>query len=304
MVKWLLKLMLRLVALIPFSVLYLISDCLYYLVYYVIRYRRKVVHKNLRECFPEKTDAERMKIEKGFYRFFVDNILEICKLAYMSKAEMSRRMRFTNIEAVNSLLREGRSVSMFLGHYGNWEWVSSMPLHLPGEALGVQIYHKLDNESVDSLMLEMRGRMGATSVEMRHTARFITRLKNEGKVCIVGFIADQSPWRSESHYSLPFLHHMTPVLTTTEKITKHYDFEAFFLRVIRVKRGYYEAELVKMSDNPKDLPDYRLTDIYYRMLEKEIIGKPELYLWSHKRFKRARLMNEDEERETADKFGL
>lgn len=283
----LLSFFLRLFSYVPFGILYIISDCLYFLVYYIFRYRRRIVRKNLTESFPEKNEHEVKKIEKRFYSFFTDNMLECLKMFTISREEMLRRVKFTDLEEVNNLMRSGRSVSLFLGHYGNWEWMSSIPLHMDKDVTGAQIYHKLSNKNMDRLMLYIRERMGAVCVEMHKTARYVTELTARNKVCMIGFIADQSPRKKDSRHFLHFLNHNTPVLTGTEKITKHYDFEAFFLDVKRVKRGHYEARFVKMHDNPKSLPDFELTAIYYQMLEKCIRTQPELYLWSHNRFRHA-----------------
>lgn len=280
--------LLKVLSYIPFGVLYVLSDCLYYLLYYIIRYRRPIVRKNLTESFPEKSIDEIKQIEKKFYRYFTDQVLESCKMATISPEEMSRRLVFTNIDEVNSVLREGKSIALYMGHYGNWEWVSSIPLCLEKGVKAVQIYHKLRNENMDKLMLRIRERMGAVSVEMRKTARYITEMSSSHVVSIVGFIADQSPKKKEVRHFLPFLNHKTPVLTGTEKIIKHYDFEAWFLDMKRVKRGFYEAELVRIHENPKNLPDFELTAIYYRMLEQMIKERPELYLWTHNRFKHAK----------------
>lgn len=281
----------RILSYIPFCVMYCISDCLFYLVYYVFRYRRRIVRKNLKESFISKSEKEIIKIEKQFYQFFVDMILESIKLASISKDEIKRRMSFKNIEEVNQALKQGKSISLYLGHYANWEWCSSIPLHLEGDVTSAQIYHKLSNQNMDRLMLYIRKRMGAVCVDMRKTARYATELVANHKVCIIGFIADQSPRKIESHHFLHFLNHNTPVLTGTEKITKHYGFEAFFLSVKRVKRGYYEAEFIRLHDNPKSLSDYELTSLYYKMLEKCINTHPELYLWSHNRFRNAEMLN-------------
>lgn len=283
----LLSFFLRLFSYLPFCLLYIISDGLYFLVYYIFRYRRRIVRKNLTESFPEKGEDDIKKIEKKFYSFFTDNILESLKMFTISRKEMLRRVKFINVEEVDALMGDGKSISLFLGHYGNWEWMSSIPLHINKEVVAAQIYHKLSNKNMDRLMLYVRERMGAVCVEMRKTARYVNELATENKVCIIGFIADQSPRKKDSHHFLHFLNHNTPVLTGTEKITKHYDFGAFFLDVKRVKRGYYEARFVKMHDNPKSLPDFELTAIYYQMLEKCIRTQPELYLWSHNRFRNA-----------------
>ncbi|MBM6881798.1 lysophospholipid acyltransferase family protein [Bacteroides caecigallinarum] len=291
MMYYLLYSIIRILSHIPFRVMYFISDCLFYLVYYVFRYRRRIVRKNLTESFTSKSEKEIIKIEKQFYHFFVDMILESVKLASASKDEIKRRMSFKNIEEVNETLKQGKSISLYLGHYANWEWCSSIPLHLESDVTSAQIYHKLSNQNMDRLMLYIRERMGAVCVDMRKTARYATELVANRKVCIIGFIADQSPKKVESHHFLHFLNHNTPVLTGTEKITKHYGFEAFFLNVKRVKRGYYEAEFIKLHDNPQSLPDYELTSLYYRMLEKCINTHPELYLWSHNRFRNAEILN-------------
>lgn len=283
----LLSFFLRLFSYVPFCLLYIISDGLYFLVYYIFRYRRRIVRKNLTESFPEKGEDDIKKIEKKFYSFFTDNILESLKMFTISRKEMLRRVKFINVEEVDALMGDGKSISLFLGHYGNWEWMSSIPLHINKEVVAAQIYHKLSNKNMDRLMLYVRERMGAVCVEMRKTARYVNELATENKVCIIGFIADQSPRKKDSRHFLHFLNHNTPVLTGTEKITKHYDFGAFFLDVKRVKRGYYEARFVKMHDNPKSLPDFELTAIYYQMLEKCIRTQPELYLWSHNRFRNA-----------------
>lgn len=294
MMYHLLSFLLKLLSCIPFRVLYILSDGLFYVLYYVIRYRRRIVRKNLVGAFPEKDVQEIRQVEKKFYRFFTDQVLESCKMATVSAEEMGRRMKFTNIEAANAVLREGKSIALYMGHYGNWEWVSSIPLCLEKGALAVQIYHQLRNENMNRLILHNRERMGAISVEMRKTARYITGMASAQQVGIVGFIADQSPKKREVRHFLPFLHHKAPVLTGTEKIVKHYGFEAWFLDMKRVKRGYYEAELVRMHDNPKALPDFELTALYFRMLEQMIKERPELYLWSHNRFKHAVKLDAEE----------
>lgn len=283
----LLSFFLRLLSLLPFCVLYVLSDLLYYLVYYIVRYRRDIVRKNLTESFPEKSGQEILSIEKEFYRSFVDIILESCKLASISENEIKRRMSFKNTESVNTVLRDGKSIALYLGHYANWEWCSSIPLHLDKNVISAQIYHKLSNKNMDRLMLNIRGRMGAVSVDMHKTARYVTEMSTQKKVSIIGFIADQSPRKKDSRHFLHFLNHNTPVLTGTEKIIKHYGLEAFFLKVKRVKRGYYVAEFVQLHDDPKSLPDFELTAIYYQMLEQCIKENPELYLWTHKRFRHA-----------------
>lgn len=277
----------KLLSYLPFCVLYILSDVLFYVVYYVIRYRRKIVHKNLTESFPEKSEPEIICLEKKFYKHFVDMFLESVKLTTISREEICKRMRFTNVDVVNQQLREGKSISLFLGHYGNWEWVSSLPIWLEKNVHGAQIYHRLQNQTIDKLMLYIRGRMGAVNVEMRNTARYVNNQSLAGNINFIGYIADQSPKKKYAIHFLDFLNHSTPVLVGTEKITKRYGYEAWFLHVKKIKRGYYEASFIKMHDDPKSLQDYELTAIYYELLEKMIKVTPELYLWTHNRFRNA-----------------
>ena len=291
MIYHLLRFFLKLLSYIPFRALYVLSDGLFYPLYYLVRYRRKIVRRNLTESFPEMGAAGIRSVEKKFYRFFADMILESCKLASMPQEEIMRRMKFKNVEAVNGLLRQGKSVAVYLGHYGNWEWVASMPLCLEKSMTGAQIYHKLRNEHMDRLLLRNRERMGSRCVEMRKTARYINDLVSRQVLSVTGYIADQSPKKSEARHFLPFLNHWTPVLTGTEKLTKHYGFDAWYLDVRRVKRGYYEAEFVRMHDQPQSLPDFELTALYFQHLEQTIRRQPELYLWTHNRFKHAEKLN-------------
>lgn len=290
---YLISFLMKILSSIPFGILYILSDGIYYLLYYVVRYRRRIVRKNLVESFPEKSEQEIVEIEKKFYHFFTDNILESLKMTTISPKEISRRMKFKNLEAVNSVMKNGKFIALYMGHYGNWEWVSSLPLHMENGAIGVQIYHELRNKKMNKLVLRNRGRMGAINVEMRQTVRYIKEMVSSNKIGAVGFIADQSPKKREVRHFLPFLHHNIPVLTGTEKIIKHFGFEAWFLDVKRVKRGYYEAEFVKMHDDPQSLPDFELTALYYKMLEEMIKSRPELYLWSHNRFKHAIELKEE-----------
>ena len=274
----------------PLQVMYGFSDGLFYLFYYLIRYRRNITRKNLCESFPEKNVREIQKIEKRFYRFFLDMVFETCKMASISPKGISNRMKFTNLEAIKSILKQEKSISLYLGHYGNWEWVSSLPLHLDKktDVIAGQIYRKLNNKAINQLLLQNRGRMGALCIEMKEAPRRINEFVGNKKVTIVGYIADQSPKKRFIRHFTPFFNHHTPVLVGSEKITKHYGFEAWYLHIKRLKRGYYEATFVPLHENPPSLPDFELTDIFYRHLEETIRTQPELYLWTHNRFKYAK----------------
>lgn len=273
---------------IPFWMLYAISDIMYYPLYYVIRYRREIVRKNLTESFPEKSPSEIITIEKKFYRFFMDMLLESSKIASISPDEIRKRMKFVNIDKTNKLLDEGKSLAFFMGHFCNWEWMTSVGLWIKDDVVCAQVYHKLINETFDKIIKQMRERMGNICVEMRQTARFVASMKAENKACMVALIADQSPKRRQIQHYVKFLNHMVPVLVGPEKIANHFGYMPIFVNARRVKRGYYECEFSLLHNDPTSLPDYKLTDLYFERLEDEIRKHPECYLWTHNRFKYAK----------------
>ena len=260
---------------------------MYYPLYYIIRYRRKVVRKNLTESFPEKSHHEILSIEKKFYHYFMDMILESTKMASISPDEIKKRMKFVNVNKTNELLGQGKSVDYFMGHYCNWEWMTSIGLWIKDDVVCAQVYHKLINHTFDNIIKQMRERMGNICVEMRETARFVANMASQNQPCMVALIADQSPKRKQIKHYVKFLNHTVPVLVGPEKITKHFGHIPVFVNVKRVKRGYYECEFIPLHDNPSSLPDYELSDIYFKHLEDEIRRQPECYLWTHNRFKYA-----------------
>lgn len=274
------------ISLLPLWVFYRLSDGLYYLVYHVVRYRRRVVYANLRSSFPEKSEAEIERIAKDFYSFFCDYIVETLKLFSMGEKNMRKRMTFEGLGQVKEDFANGRSVSVYLGHYCNWEWISSLGLHLD-EQCG-QIYHPLENATLDRLFLYMRGRFKAQSIKMDDTFLTILKWKKEGRKNIVGYIADQVPGYNNIHYWADFLHHDTPVFTGAERISKIMDTAVYYIDVERPRRGYYTARFIKIADSLNEHPVFFATEQYFRLLEKNIQRAPQYWLWSHKRWKRTR----------------
>ncbi len=275
-------------SLIPLRIHYLFSNCLFYLLYYVIKYRQKVVRKNLTSSFPEKTEEEIRHIEKDFYRWFCDYIVESLKLLSISQKQMKKRMVFKGYEAINQCVEEGLSVALYLGHYCNWEWVSSLPLWFTPKAQCGQIYHPLENKDVDRLFLRLRGRQGALSIPMAETLRKILEFKRINRPVIIGYISDQKPYWTNIHHWCDFLHHDTPVLTGAERIIRKLNHAVFYLDMRRVKRGYYEGEFKLMTREPDSFPEYGVTDAYFRMLEESIQRAPAYWLWTHNRWSRTR----------------
>mgnify|MGYP003423313254 FL=1 len=277
-----------LLSLLPLSVLYVLSDILFVLAYYVLRYRKRLVRKNLMDSFPEKNKSEIIKIEKGFYLFLCDYIVESMKLLTISKKNLQRRMVFKGTETVDEIIQDGQSCAIYLGHYCNWEWITSLPLYVTKDAQCGQIYHPLENKDFDRLFLRLRERMGAVCIPMAETLRRIVEFKKKGKQVVVGYISDQVPYWNNIHYWTNFLHHDTPVLTGTERIAKSANHAVFYMDVKCVRRGYYECEFKLITREPKKYKDFELTEIYFRELEKTIQRDPKYWLWSHNRWKRTR----------------
>lgn len=277
-----------LLSLLPLCVHYVLSDALYFLVYRLLHYRVKVVRKNISESFPEKDASELRHIERGFYHWFCDYIVESVKLLTMSQRQMKRRLVFKGTDVVDRVVAEGQSCAVYLGHYCNWEWITSLPLWVTPAAQCGQIYHAIENPLFDRLFLRLRQRFGAVCIPMAETLRRIVKYRQEGRPVVIGYIGDQVPFWNNIHHWCQFLNHDTPVLTGTERLARQTRHAVFYMDVRRVRRGYYEAEFQLISREPKQLAEYEVTDEYFRRLEASIRRDPACYLWSHNRWKRTR----------------
>ena len=275
-------------SLLPLRILYVLSDLLFWLLYAVVAYRKAVIRKNLKESFPEKSEEELRKIERGFYRFFCDYLVETIKMMTISKENIHRRLTFKGTELVDEIVESGQSCAVYLGHLGNWEWVTSLPLWVTPKAQCGQIYHPLENKEFDRLFLYSRQRLGAKCIAMQDTLREILKYRKENQPVVIGYISDQVPFWTNIHHWVDFLHHDTPVLTGTERIARKVNHAVFFLDVHRVRRGYYEAEFKLITREPQKMGEFEITDIYFKLLEESIRRTPEFWLWSHNRWKRTR----------------
>ncbi len=281
----------RLLSWLPLRVLYMVADALYLLVYYVVRYRRGIVRKNLASAFPEMGRSEIVRTEKRFYRFFADYIVETIKLCTISEREMRRRVTFEGVDEMVRTITDGKKdfAFLYLAHYGNWEWVASLGKHVsdrdPRIAMG-QIYHPLRNRAFDRLFLHIRSRFGAVNVPMKETLRYVVRNSRSHTPTIIGFIADQAPKWNSIHHWTDFLNHRTPVFTGTEQIARRVDAALFYLHLERPRRGYYKCVISKITDDVRGCPENEPTDTYFRLLSESIKARPEIWLWSHDRWKR------------------
>lgn len=277
-----------LLSLLPFWVHYLFSDFVYLIVYRLIGYRVKVVRNNLTTSFPEKSEVEILQIERKFYHSLCDYFVEAVKMMTMSERQMRRRMVFKNTEALNLCISEKQSIALYLGHTFNWEWITSLPLWLTKKAHCGQLYHALENEAFDTLFLHIRERWGSECIPLVDVLRKTIEYKQKQQTTIIGYLADQVPHWNNIHHWCWFLNHDTPVMTGTERIAIKNRQAIFFLEMSRPKRGYYVAEFKLITRTPEHLKEFEATDIYHQMLERSIRRQPELWLWSHNRWKRTR----------------
>lgn len=278
---------LYLLSLLPLRVLYLLSDLLFLLIYYVVGYRKTMVRRHLTDSFPEKTAREVVAIERRFFRWFCDYLVETIKMFSMSRRQMMRRMKFKGVDKVNEVLERGQSCGCYLGHYCNWEWITSLPFWVSSAGLCTQIYHPLENKEFDKLFLGLRSRFGAVCIPMAETLRRIAAYRASKQPIVLGYISDQIPFWNNIHHWLDFLHHDTPVLTGSEKIMRATRQAVFYIDVRRPRRGYYECEFVLITEHPEDTHEWELTDRYFELLEGSIRRQPEYYLWTHNRWKRS-----------------
>ena len=278
-------------SLLPMWVHYLFSDILFVLVAYVLRYRRRVIMKNLKNSYPEKSDQEIKTLQRQFYRHACDLIAETVKYTTISRKHIMRRMTFKGNEQVAEILNSGQSIALLLGHYGNWEWVTSLALWLPPMTRDVmlgELYHPLQNKVMDRVVLKMRNRMGPVCVPKNDTLRWLIGNKQADRPTMLGYINDQVPKWENIHHWLTFLNQETPVFTGIERITRQLKQAVVYVDVKRLRRGYYECEYQVITRDPSTMGEYELTDIYFQLMEKTINRAPQFWLWSHNRWKRTR----------------
>ena len=273
---------LKIISLLPFWLLYLISDLLYFFLYYIFKYRRKVVQTNLANAFPEKSQDERKVIEKRFYSFLADLMMESIKSISISPDELKKRYKFVNLEVITKYLQDGRSVIAVSGHYGNWEWGPlAIPLELKKDVLVV--YKSLSNKNFDNKINSIRSRFGAIMVSMKMTLRKIAEYKNIPHVLVL--VGDQTPTREESQYFTTFLNQPTAVFLGIEKIALKANDAIIYFSINRIKRGHYKSIVKPLVEYPRDTKEYEITNAHTLELENLIREKPELWLWSHRRWK-------------------
>ena len=271
------------ISILPFSIFYLLSDIVYFIVYYIIGYRKKTVGANLALALPHLNDKERLVIEKKSYHHLCDMFMEMIKTMTISSEEMNKRFIITNLEVIKEYEKKGKSIMLIASHYASWEWLITLNQKLSFQGVGV--YKKLANKYFDKLVRDIRSKYNTELVPTYKTIPLIAHNQKNGIRCVYGLASDQSPKLDRIFHWDSFMGIEVPVHTGPEMLAKKYDLTVVFAKVKKVKRGYYELTIIPLSDNPKSVPDFGITHNFIKEVEKQIYEAPEYYFWTHKRWK-------------------
>jgi KDO2-lipid IV(A) lauroyltransferase len=279
------------ITLLPLPVLYIFSDFLYLVLYYVVSYRRNVVATNLKNSFPEKTDKELKIIEKKFYRHLSDILVETFKSTHMTRANQKKRFTYSNLEIIDKLREEKRDIIAIMGHYNNWEWPTLLPYYLKYKT--IIIYKPLQNKYFNRFINNHRSEHGIVLTPTSQVIREIINCRKNDINTVSVFISDQIPSKGDIKYWTTFLNQDTAVFTGAGKIASKYDMAIVFFHVQKVKRGYYNLNIELLFDHTEGLSEEVITEKHVRRLEEIIKEKPEYWIWSHRRWKHKKPVEND-----------
>ena len=274
---------LYIISILPFRVLYVFSDFIFLIVYYVIGYRKKTVKYNLRLVFPDKSDKEIKIIAKKFFHHLCDMILESIKSLTISEAEIIKRFQFKHIEEIHKLEKANRSIVLMCAHYANFEWIFIAQRFVNHKGYGV--YKRLTNKYFDRLIKRIRAKYNTDLITTKETIPTLMLSQQRGELSINGFVSDQSPKVNKAFHWNEFMGIKVPVHTGAEMLAKKLDMAVVFFSVKKVKRGFYETTFKTLAINPMDYENYEITDMFLKLVEEQIHEAPEYYLWTHKRWK-------------------
>lgn len=272
-----------LISILPFRLLYAFSDLIYVIIYHIIGYRKKVVNENLRLVFPDKSEKEISIIRKKFYKHLCDMFLEMAKTMTISEAVLKKRFKILNPEEFQRLESLNKSIILIFGHYASWEWSIVMQQYISFK--GLAVYKKLANKRFDNLVRSIRSKFNTDLIGTKEIINVINNLENNNIKSITGFISDQSPRLTKEAYWGKFMGIHVPCFTGAERLAKKLDLTTAYLKVTKIKRGFYVAEIITLAENPNQYANYELTDMFLREVEKQIYETPEYYFWTHKRWK-------------------
>ena len=282
--------LIRILSLIPLSALYVMADTLLYpLMYYVVRYRRKIVNKNLSNSFPEKNAKELKQLEKRFYRRFAASIVEIVYGYRITDEEMRQRVVFENLEVVEQLAHQNKGVFLMMGHLGNWEWIADIAKRYSDSSIKeYNAYRRLKSPSSEKAMLELRSKRGGECVDKNLLLRKLVELRRSDHPVTIGLISDQKPNPHSTHVWTDFLHQDTAFLSGGELLSRKFGYAVIYIHIESHQRGYYRARIQTITDNPSATSEGDITLAFAKLLEANILEAPELWLWTHNRWKWSR----------------
>ncbi|MGB1041580.1 MAG: lysophospholipid acyltransferase family protein [Flavobacteriales bacterium] len=273
------------ISILPYFILYGISNFMYVVMYYVLGYRKKVISENINLSFPDKSERERKVIIKKFYRHFCDLIVEAVKNFTISEKQIKKRVTFKNIEIMDSLFDQGKSVVTIGGHYGNWE-MFAVAAGRATKHSQFGIYKPLSSKFFDNKMKTSRGKYGMNMIPMKQTKAYFEKGSKEPITIIFG--SDQWPSNAKRAYWTTFLGRETPFLYGAEKYAKDFDWPVVYTEIVRVKRGHFEANYKLLTEKPNETEYGEIIEQFVRMLEETIEKDPAYWLWSHRRWKRTK----------------
>jgi len=271
-------------SILPFQLLYIVSDFFYFLIYFIFKYRKDVINENLQNAFPDFDSTKRKRIAKQFYRNLGDIIVEIIKTKKIRKKQLQERISFENFEIIEDLYSCDKSVIATIGHCGNWEWMP-MALQMRSKYMEFAVVKPLSNKFFNNFMNGVRSRFKKEGDLIPFKQTFKTLVKHKNDLTLTILAADQTPHKDEINYRTSFLNQDTAFFLGPEKIAKALDLAVIFIDIQRRKRGHYVASVHLITDSPKETPDQQITESYVHLLEKSIRANPDNWLWSHRRWK-------------------
>lgn len=286
--------LLKLVSLLPLKWLYVFAEIMTLFFSRIISYRKKIIRENLSKAFPDWTEQKIEETMLDFYSHFSVLIVESIKLFSMNLAELEKHIKFQNPEILQEYYSQGKPVIVISAHLGNWEWILGLRNQIPHHSIGV--YKPLNDKYFNSRMTDLRNKFESSIVSMREIPKVLLKLKSEGVLSLSGYIADQSPVWEEIQYWTTFLNQNTPVYLGPEKLARKMSMAVVYFRMKVVSKGYYEVEIVPITDDASQTKEYEITDRHVKLLEADIIEHPEFWLWSHRRWKLTRRREEEEKK--------
>ncbi|MDO4191553.1 MAG: lysophospholipid acyltransferase family protein [Bacteroidales bacterium] len=281
----LLNSLLKVLSKLPLGVHYFFAHVIAFLAHRVVCYRRKTVRENLQRSFPDISEQQRRTIERCFYQNLSMCMVETIWMMSATEEDVKNHVEFRNMELITEAFDQGRNVTALFGHIGNWEWICTTPLFLrPNDAVAT-LYKPLTNTTFDKIYYDMRSRFGVHCIPKNQALRALVDYKRRQQPMVLAFIADQSPSRNSLHFFTSFLHQRTPFITGWEELSKRQDSRVIYVDIQRPKPGHYIYTVEMLCDHSKDETPYTLTERYANRLEENILLCPELWLWSHRRWK-------------------